>query len=103
MTDKEFLLHAGQTLNITEGYQAVVKLVKIKTTPHEVCKELMYLDLDTARVGDLKDIQRKAKVAYYEHMGLDLKNESGTGCAKSATTDSQGPGGNQGGASDVES
>ena len=42
---------------------AFVRFQKLEATPKEVCEDLLRLDPTNARVGDIRDLQRLAKVA----------------------------------------
>lgn len=69
--DDELIFDSGERITVKDGYRAIVRFEKLEATPKEVCMELIKLDAKDARVGDIKDLQRLAKVALKEDQDVE--------------------------------
>ena len=75
MSDNQtIILNENESYMVPEGYVATVEVTKLAVSPKEVLERLLEMDKNTARVGDISDLQRLARAALASEYGLKRHN-----------------------------
>ena len=95
ITEEELVLDEGEQFRVPNGKRAFIRLQELKATPIEVCEKLVELSPDKARVGDIRELQRLAKVALDAGLKLEFTHEGGDRHPAEAGGDTLRPGSDQ--------